>query len=610
MKTYKRFGRYLILDHLVDGGMAKLCRARFLGEQANKIVAIKMVHPQYSKDPSYRKMFEDELKLAFSLSHQNIAQTYDYGMVGGQLFTAMEYVDGANLKQYLDRLKKRNFVFPVEISTYIISQACQGLHYAHTFTDKLTGKPLNIVHRDISPHNLMMTFDGAVKVIDFGIAKAETNSEATQVGTIKGKLSYLAPEYLDGQILDCRYDLFAIGITFWELLCNRKLFTANNDLAVLKKIQACQIPAPSTINPHVPKELDGIILKALAKNRDDRYKNLDQFNRALVRFLYSRYPDFNPSDLGQFASQLFKEEIEKDRQKLLEFGKIDLSPYLEEMRHNPKGGAIGIGTEEDFLKTKGFTPTRSRVLEMNTEEVDTSNISIENKTGTKQRSRSRYISTVEDPKTQMIKRSGGTSTGSVPSVKKRSFPLVPSLIAASVAALFVFKFVLNSTPVDVPKKISKKSEVVEDHSSKQQKQKSKLYFGGHDPFMDVYVNNQKINYTGKGIIFDRNQKLDIRIEKSGYAPFYTSLNLSKDSEIIEIPSLKRAQTGLLTVSKNYSRDAKIIFEVMGKRIERNLPIKNYRLPAGRYEGTIIDPILGIERQVDFTIKENKRSFID
>lgn len=340
-KKFERFGKYLILDHLVDGGMAKICRARFLGEQANKIVAIKMVQPQFSKDPSFVQMFEDELKVTFGLLHPNIAQMYDYGLVNEQLYTAMEYVDGANLKQYLDRLKEKNFVFPVEISTYITSQICQALHYAHTFTDKLTNKPFNIIHRDISPHNIMLTYDGSIKVIDFGIAKADSNSEATQAGTIKGKLSYLAPEYLDGLQLDHRYDQFAVGITLWELLCSRKLFQASNDLAVLKQIQACKIPAPSSINPNVPKELDQIVLKSLAKDRNQRFENMDKFNRALVKFLYSNYPDFNATDLGYFAKQLFKEEIASDKEKFVEYGSIDIKPYLDDLKKDMEGGTGG-----------------------------------------------------------------------------------------------------------------------------------------------------------------------------------------------------------------------------------------------------------------------------
>lgn len=337
----ERFGRYLILDHLVDGGMAKICRARFLGEQADKVVAIKMVQPQFSKDEAFKTMFMDEIKVTFGLLHPNVIQTYDYGMNKGQLFVAMEYCDGRNLKEYLEKLKERKFVFPVEISTYIISQACQGLYYAHTFRDKLTGQEANIIHRDISPHNIMLTYDGSVKIIDFGIAKSQTNSESTQAGTIKGKLSYLAPEYLEGEELDARYDQFAVGITLWEMLCSRKLFKENNDLAVLKKIQECKIPVPSSINPNVPKELDEIVLKALSKDRNKRYENLDQMNRALMKFLYAKYPDFNATDLSYFAQELFRDEIKKDREKMFEFGKIDIKPYLEELKKEAESGTRG-----------------------------------------------------------------------------------------------------------------------------------------------------------------------------------------------------------------------------------------------------------------------------
>ncbi len=333
----KRFGRYLLLDHLVDGGMAKICRARHLGEQADKIVAIKMIQPQYSSDEAFRTMFMDEIKVAFGLIHPNIAQTYDYGMDEGQLFTVMEYVDGKNLKQFLDKLREKKFVFPVEICLHITAQACQALHYAHTLTDKLSGNAFRIVHRDISPHNLMITYDGAVKVIDFGIAKASTNSEATQAGTIKGKLSYLAPEYLEGLELDHRYDMFALGITLWEMLCNRKLFKAENDLAVLKQIQACKVPAPSSINPNVPKQLDDIVLKALSRDRTKRFKDMDAFNRELVKFLYSNYQNFNPSDLSYFAKDLFQEEIKVDREIFFEFGKIDIRPFLDEIKHDAEG---------------------------------------------------------------------------------------------------------------------------------------------------------------------------------------------------------------------------------------------------------------------------------
>lgn len=370
----ERFGRYLILDHLVDGGMAKICRARFLGEQADKVVAIKMVQPQFSKDEAFKTMFMDEIKLTFGLLHPNIVQTYDYGLHKGQLFVAMEYCDGRNLKEYLDKLKERKFVFPVEISTYIITQVCQGLHYAHTFSDKLTGKEANIIHRDISPHNIMLTYDGAVKVIDFGIAKSETNSESTQAGTIKGKLSYLAPEYLEGHELDPRYDEFAVGITLWEMLCSRKLFKANNDLAVLKKIQDCKIPTPSSINPNVPKELDEIVMKALHKDRNKRYDDLDQLNRALIKFLYNHYPDFNATDLSYFAKELFKQEIKADREKLFEYGKIDLRPFLDDLKREQSGG--GASNSSTASDTQIRPREREQVLDFGFDEDKTADSKI------------------------------------------------------------------------------------------------------------------------------------------------------------------------------------------------------------------------------------------
>ncbi len=370
---FKRFGKYLILDHLVNGGMAKICRARYLGEQADKIVAIKMVRSKFSNNESFKKMFMDEVKVSFSLQHQNIVQTYDYGMHKKHFYVAMEYCDGENLRDYLIALKEKKSTVPVEIATYIICQVCQGLFYAHTLKDKLTGNELNIVHRDISPHNIMLTYDGAVKIIDFGIAKADSNSEVTEAGTIKGKLSYLAPEYLDGMSLNGLYDQFSLGVTFWELLTMEKLFHGKNDLLVLKKIQKCEVPAPSTRNPQVPKELDDIVLKSLAKNRDERFKNLSEMNKALTKFLYQYKQDFNTADMAFFATELFKDQIEKDRQKFVAFGKIDIKPYLNELKQDDDtvetdGGSLVQGHDKSIVAKKSYKRDRT-VLKLAENEV-------------------------------------------------------------------------------------------------------------------------------------------------------------------------------------------------------------------------------------------------
>lgn len=648
-KKFQRFGKYLILDHLVDGGMAKICRARYLGEQANKMVAVKMVQPQFSNDEAFVRMFQDELNITFGMLHPNIMQVYDYGKVSGQLYTAMEYIHGANLKQYLDRLKERKVVFPVEISCFIISQVCLGLHYAHTFTDKLTGKPFNIVHRDISPHNIMLTYDGAVKVIDFGIAKANTNSEATQAGTIKGKLSYLAPEYLDGLELDARYDEFAVGITLWEMLCSRKLFQANNDLAVLKQIQACKIIPPSEINPSVPKELDAIVMKALSKDRAHRYENLDQMNRALVRFLYSTYPDFNASDLKTFADDLFKAEISKDRERFVDYGSIDIQPYIEDMKQEEsKTGKVNkkdVGLSARPTASKEPEREKPRELEL---EIDPVNVEIgivgKDKTATKKLNKAALQGAKAASKNTRMN-SSGSVRGSIKDKtssrlmnkkemtrvkqeeKSSSASAILLMFVASFAALAYFQsgFIEEMTGFNLYKIIHGEeiNRTISSEPSKSRRQNNgiprsaafnggKLILGGVDISMEVFINGEKTEYIGRPIKVDLNKEVTVTIKKTGYVPYITQVRLTKDnnSTVINVPNLERARMGLLTTSQNYTAGSKLVYEEAGEIVERSLPFRDVQIPEGTYQAKVVNPILGTEKRVEFTIEENRKHFLE
>ena len=632
-KKFQRFGKYLILDHLVDGGMAKICRARYLGEQANKVVAIKMVQPQFSKDAAFVRMFQDELNITFGMLHPNIMQVYDYGETNGQLYTAMEYIHGANLKQYLDRLKEKKVVFPVEISCYIISQVCLGLHYAHTFTDKLTGKPFKIVHRDISPHNIMLTYDGAVKVIDFGIAKANTNSEATQAGTIKGKLSYLAPEYLDGLELDARYDEFAVGITLWELLCSRKLFQANNDLAVLKQIQACKIIPPSEINPSVPKELDAIVMKALSKDRSQRYEDCDKLNRALVRFLYSNYPDFNATDLKTFAEDLFKKEIESDREKFVDYGKIDTLAYIEEMKKDESRKGTKKEPGEKVIEGR----TKIRELELT---VEPTNIGIEiDPLGTRKVNRQPGQGKIIPKSSSATPLSGKkidktasrvTTRKSLEAKEKSSgSPLIIIIIAASLAGFayiqsdlvesltgFNLKNIMSGEKVDrsissLPNQKKGSSQAAVDHPDSH-KTSGKLVLSGVDFEMEVFIDGTKVEYVGSPLKVDLEKEVSLVIKKVGYLPYIKKITLSKqeDSAVVTVPQLERARMGLLSTSQNYAAGSKIVFEEGGQTIERDLPLNDVPIAEGTYQAKIINPILGTEKKVEFNIEENKKFFLE
>jgi serine/threonine protein kinase len=649
-KKFERFGKYLILDHLVDGGMAKICRARFLGEQSNKVVAIKMVQPQFSKDPNFVRMFQDELSVCFGLLHPNIAQTYDYGKVNEQLYTAMEYVDGANLKQFLDRLKEKNFVFPVEISVYIISQVCQGLHYAHTFTEKLSGQPLNIVHRDISPHNVMLTYDGAVKVIDFGIAKSNSNSEATQAGTIKGKLSYLAPEYLEGLDLDARYDEFAVGITLWEMLCSRKMFTAANDLAVLKQIQACKIAPPSSINPNVPKELDAIVMKALSKDRSQRYEDMDKFNRALVKFLYSQYPDFNPSDLSYFAKELFKDEIKRDKEKFVEYGKINVQPYIDDLNKdqngkpaapaafpmpNVSGGEQLVRQERieiDLEETSNTNEDGSATIELATSSPQTSTRKVARAAVGKEKAKTSTAIKVSKKADKTNTTSNKTMSRSKKDIEKdgkesKSSVSVIFILVASLCGVAYFQgdFMEEMTGINIYKMIHGEGErtissvsnpsAVKEIKATPQPQMPKegtITLGGVDFEMEVLINGQKQSYvSGTAMKVPLDQNITVMVKKAGYKSFMKTIALTveESSAFVQVPEPIRARTGLLSSSLNYGAGSVLIFEVDGEKIEKTMPFRDIAIPSGSYQAKVINPALGTEKEIEFIIEENKMQLL-
>ncbi|MBI2712658.1 MAG: serine/threonine protein kinase [Bdellovibrio sp.] len=318
-EVLKKFGRYFLLDDIAQGGMAEIFRARLASaDGAGRLMVIKRIQAGYGANTEFQQMFKSEIKVTMGFNHPNIVQLYDFGEEQTQPYIAMELVDGKNLRQFITRANELKQPFPVELAAFIMEQAASGLHYAHSYRDKITGEAYNIVHRDISPQNILISYEGTVKVIDFGIAKATTNMEATRAGVIKGKPSYLSPEQISGEVLDGRSDIFALGAVLWECLTGKKLFAGESDLAVLKLIESCQtyVKPPSTLNPKVPKELDYLVLKTLAKQREKRFQNAEELQRAFHKFLYAFAPDFNPSDLSYYAKDLFKNEIVEDRKKI------------------------------------------------------------------------------------------------------------------------------------------------------------------------------------------------------------------------------------------------------------------------------------------------------
>ncbi len=280
--------RYQIQRLIAAGGMAEV----YLGESAGiegfrKKVAIKRVLPKLSANQEFINMFLDEARLCAYLSHSKCVQVFDIGQGAGSHFIVMEYVDGADLKGVLDFLQKDNKAMSVEVACLITMQICEGLAYAHDARDH-TDKPLRIVHRDISPHNVLMTRFGEVKLVDFGLAKASSHLEEEDEDIVKGKFGYLAPEIALRKGVDHRVDIFAVGILLFEMLAGRRLFLGKTDLETFKQVQAAQVPDLRRERADVDDALMRVMLKALVKDRDQRYQTANELSRDLAKVLYSR----------------------------------------------------------------------------------------------------------------------------------------------------------------------------------------------------------------------------------------------------------------------------------------------------------------------------------
>ncbi|MBL0216122.1 MAG: serine/threonine protein kinase [Myxococcales bacterium] len=277
----EEFGPYLVYEQLGAGGMAEVHRAEQAGiEGFRKVVALKRMLPHVAANDDMVKSFVREARLASYLRHANVAQTYDLGKVGDTYFIAMELIEGRSLRDVLRRCASLNKVMPVAYSLNILNQICDALDYAHNLCDE-QGNRLGIIHRDVSPSNVLVAEDGVVKLIDFGIAKASASGMQTMSGTIKGKYGYMAPEYLGGTI-DARADLFAIGVIAHELLTNRPLFTTPDDIDTLQRVRSMQIQPPSRKNPAVPAEIDDIVMTALERDPDARWQHATALRTALT----------------------------------------------------------------------------------------------------------------------------------------------------------------------------------------------------------------------------------------------------------------------------------------------------------------------------------------
>ncbi len=272
-----RFGKYLLVERLGRGGMAEVWKAKILGPAGfQRTVVVKRILPHLVEDPHFVQMFVSEARLSARLSHANIVHVYELGDVDGEYFICMEYVRGRDVVSVM-RAHLMRSVPPPGLAAFVVREVCRALAYAHALTDD-DGRPLRLIHRDVSPSNVMLSFDGSVKLLDFGIAKAlsEVGENKTQTGTLKGKFGYMSPEQVEGREIDHRTDLFAAGIVLHEILTGRRLFKGQTDIQTIAMVREAKVQPPSTFNPQISPELDRVVMKALARNTEERYQRCDE----------------------------------------------------------------------------------------------------------------------------------------------------------------------------------------------------------------------------------------------------------------------------------------------------------------------------------------------
>jgi len=303
------FGKYYLLDRINVGGMAEVFKAKTVGvEGFERLVALKRILPSIAEDEEFITMFIDEAKIAVQLQHANIAQIFDLGKVDDSYFIALEYVNGRDLRGIFDDLRKVGQVMPMAQVCYLIMQLCEGLDYAHNKRD-VQGRELNLVHRDVSPQNVLLGYDGEVKLIDFGIAKAAGKASKTQAGILKGKFGYMSPEQVRGLPIDRRSDIFALGIVLYEMLTSERLFIGESDFSTLEKVRNVEIIPPSSFNSEIPDKLESIVLKALEKNVEDRYQNAIDLHDDLQLFMHSVGQFSSRKDLSAWVKRTFPADL-------------------------------------------------------------------------------------------------------------------------------------------------------------------------------------------------------------------------------------------------------------------------------------------------------------
>ena len=634
----KKFGKYFLLDRIGEGGMAEIFRARMATPDANgRFIVIKRIQGAYSNNQEFVQMFRAEVQVTMRFSHPNIVQLYESGEEGGQHYIAMELVEGRNLRQVLSKISQKQQRIPIPASCFVVEQSAAGLNYAHQFKDRITGEPLNLVHRDVSPQNILVSYDGNIKVIDFGIAKAATNGEATRAGVIKGKLSYLSPEQVMGEVLDGRSDIFALGIVLWELLTGKRLFVADgdNEFQVLKMIESCNsfVKPPSTFNPEISKDLDAIVMQALARDPKKRFQNGEEMGRALRKLLAVEYSDFGPSDLSIFVKKLFHDLIVEDRKQLQQ-----LNSRADELI------ALGIQSQPKAAPTSEAKTEAAPPKEVTREQTRVGNLG--DKFDKSQITSADRVEIARQPQNQMRVPSGsntrvhtqtgvrnvpagarGTSTGI-----RRPVPVEPTPVSggsgilkllggAAMLAIVGFYAYENLGTVDrKPDSVAttEPAQTAQNPFAGRANLRVRTFPDGDLSKTRITVNSAPFELAKGFMKINLDEPMEVVIERQGFVTFRKEftvkqgdLNASRDY-VLDV-KLDPMVYGTFTLSTQPEiADVSIINLDQGtsgnsaKPLILKSPVYQEKLPVGHYRVTVRNETLNVEKSFQIEIKEGDR----
>lgn len=625
----KKFGKYFLLDRVGEGGMAEIFRARLSSLDNNgRFLVIKRIMGEHSNNQEFVGMFKAEVQVTMRFSHPNIVQIFDAGEEHGQPFIAMEFIDGRNLRQMLSKSAQKQLTVPVPAACFIVEQAAAGLHYAHAFKDRITGEALNLVHRDVSPQNILVSYDGNIKVIDFGIAKATTNGEATRAGVIKGKLSYLSPEQVLGEVLDGRSDIFALGIVLWETLTGKRLFVAegDNEFQVLKMIESCTtfVKPPSTFNPQIPKELDAIVMQALARDPRKRFQTGDEMARALRKVLATQYSDFGPGDLSQFIKKMFHDVIVEDRknlqtvnaraEELIKLGvknnenektmtNVTGQPAANKQEHTRMTQFIGDKFNKSELNSADKLEVAVSPAAVNPQRQMKVSAATRNRTATNIRAGTRSVAMpkpVEAPK-----ESGGL------------FKLVVGAAGVGAAAYFGYQhFQKPVEPVQNAAVSQPAQPTTPVASGKTAQLKFHVFPDGDFARTKVTLNSQVIGLEKGFADIQLGEPLALVIERPGFVTYRKEFTV-QENELNEAKEasldvkLEPMVYGVLSISSRPAVADVTIVNIdrqpaeASKPIIFKTPINQEKLQAGNYRITIKNELLGVEKVMTVEVKEGK-----